>query len=80
MRPVATVTNLVFMNGVLGTLSGESRCVCVQLRVPCRVLIEEVSAACVLVGVYICMVTAELESHAGKVLSEQASRGHSIGI
>ena len=31
---------------------------------PCRVLIEEVGAACVLVGVYVCMVTVELEFHA----------------
>ena len=31
---------------------------------PCRVLIQEVGAACVLVGVYIYMVTVEVQFHA----------------
>ena len=48
------------------TLSGESRCVCVQLRVPCRVLIQEVGAACVHMGGCIFMVTVELEFHAAR--------------
>ena len=43
------------------TLSGESRCGCVQLRVPCR--IQEVGAACVLVGVYTYMVSVEVAFH-----------------
>ena len=43
----------------LGTLSGESGCVCVQLRVPCRVVIQEVGVACVPVGV-------EVEFHAAR--------------
>ena len=49
--------------------SGEHPCghslSCVHLCVPSRVLIEEVSAACVLVGAYICMVTVEFGPHAG---------------